>query len=268
LSPKELGEKYAYGIVHNYELYELPSIGSGEGGGPVATIAADFVDPNQDYVGSLSSDEQANYYKALDGDYSNFEPTIDTVTGEQVFNPPPIEQQGCHGTARQEVYGDQPFNDPDFNKRFEELSQKLQKDPSVLDAEDAWGECVFKINPDFDFATSQDTYQYLDGLMQEAKGLKVVPADPQTGMPIGGDGTEEVYSSTTDANGKSFAYVGKPKAIEKDRLEELRATEKELWNADQKCQKEVGLAKIRKDAEQELVDTLRQEFPNLQKNES
>ncbi|MEP7115678.1 MAG: hypothetical protein ABI862_20605 [Ilumatobacteraceae bacterium] len=268
LSPKEFGEKHFYGTVYYYELYELPNLGTDENGVPATVPGQSFVDPNQDYINSLSSDEQSKYNADLYGAPQEA-PVIESGEGGvQEAVAVPIEQQGCSGKAQQEVYGDQPFNNPEFGKRFEELQQQLQNDPRVNDAEIAWSDCVYDINPDFDFGTSQDVYQYMQGLMSEAKGQKTLPVDPETHQPIGDYDQNAGYSSTVDSDGNEIAYVGTPKAIKSDRLEELRVIEKDLWQADQKCQKKVGLADIRKDVEQELADTLLQEFPELQKNES
>jgi hypothetical protein len=104
--------------------------------------------------------------------------------------------------------------------------------------------------------------------MSEAKGQKALPVDPETHQPIGDYDESEGYSSTIDSNGNETAYVGTAKAIKSDRLEELRTIEEDLWHADQKCQKKVDLADIRRAVEQELADTLLQEFPELQQNES
>jgi hypothetical protein len=268
LSPKEFGEKYFYGTVYYYELYELPTLGTDENGVPATVPGESFVDPNQDYVNSLSSDEQTKYFADLYGEPQEAS-VIESGDGVvQEAAPVPIEEQGCSGKAQQEVFGDQPFNNPDFGKRFEELQQQLQNDPRVNDAEIAWSDCMYEINPDYDFGASQDVYQYMQTLMSEAKGQKTLPVDPVTHEPIGDYDSSAGYSSTIDANGNEIAYVGVPKAIKSDRLGELRVIEEDLWKTDQKCQKKVGLADIRKDVEQELADTLLQEFPELQKNES
>jgi hypothetical protein len=270
LTAKEMGAKYAYGVVHNYELYDLPNIESGGGGASAGTAPGQsFVDPNQEYMSSLSGDEMQKYQETLYGKQAT-QPaeTIDSGTGPPIYTPPPIEEQGCQGKARLKIVGKQPYDDPDISKRLNDLTQKLEQDPRVVDAQNAWGDCLFDINPDYDLASSNDTYTYMDKLMQEAKGLKSMPADPQTGQVIGGDGTEQVNTMTVSPDGKGLAWVGVSKAIKGPRLEELRKIEKDLWNADQKCQGKVGLAKIRKDAEQDLVDTIYKEFPDLQKNQS
>jgi hypothetical protein len=269
LSPKDFGEKYFYGTIYYYELYELPSLGTDENGVPATMPGGTFVDPNQDYVNSLSSDEQSKYYADLYGEPQEAPIMDDSGDGAVVEAVAvPIEQQGCSGKAQQEVFGDQPFNNPDFNERFNELQQQLENDPRVYDAEIAWSDCMYEINPDYDFGASQDVYQYLQGLMSEAKGQKSLPVDPETHQPIGDFDENEGYSSTIDSDGNEIAYVGTPKPIKSDRLEELRTVEKALWQTDQKCQKDVGLADIRREVEQELADTLLQEFPELQQNES
>lgn len=268
LSPKEFAQKHYYGAVYSYEIYELPTIGTDENGVPGTMPGQSFVDPNQDYVNSLSSDEQMKYYAALYGEPQEA-PAVETGTGEvQEAVAVPIEQQGCSGKAQQEVYGDQPFNNPDFGKRFEELQQQLQNDPRMNNAEIDWSDCMYEVNPEYDFGASQDVYQYMQALLSEAKGQKALPVDPETHQPIGEFDETQGYSSTVDSNGNEIAYVGTPKAIKSDRLEELRTIEKELWLADQKCQKKVGLADIRNEVEQELADTLLQEFPELQQNQS
>jgi hypothetical protein len=269
LSPKEFGEKHFYGAVYYYELYELPALGTDENGVSATMPGEGFVDPNQDYVNSLSSDEQAKYFADLYGEPQEAPVIDDTADGAVVeAGAVPMEEQGCSGKAQQEVFGDQPFNNPDFSERFNELQQQMENDPRVNDAEIAWSDCVYEINPDYDFGASPDVYQYIQGLMSEAKGLKTLPVDPETHQPIGDFDDSQGYSSTIDSNGNEIAYVGVPEAIESNRLEELRTIEKDLWKADQKCQKEVGLADIRRDVEQELADTLLQEFPELQQNES
>src|SRR5690606_37072958 len=55
--PVAFGEKYGYGVMRSYELYEI-----GDGGESQVVE-----DPNQEYVAGLSPDEQNAYYEALHG---------------------------------------------------------------------------------------------------------------------------------------------------------------------------------------------------------
>ena len=48
-----------------------------------------------------------------------------------------------------------------------------------------------------------------------------------------------------------------------DQIDELTAMELDLWKADQACQEEAGYADYIKQSEQDLVDRLVSEFPEL-----
>jgi hypothetical protein len=262
----EFAKKYGYGIVHNYEIYELPYLdengeytGEGPGGG--------FVDPNQEYVGSLSQEEQDDYYAALYGEPITEEASGEDVTADTILVPSP-EEQGCQGKAQLEVYGDQPWNDEDFNVRYEELLQQLENDPRVEEAEIAWSDCLYEIDPSYDLLTPEETYQFMEKLMVTAKGQKIVPVDPDTGEVIGGDGTEQIEGWTSTEDGEAYGYIGKQKRISEEDLVELQAEELTLYNADQECQKSSGLKKLRKGLEQELADALLEEFPDIAANQS
>lgn len=254
------GEKYGYGIVHNYEIYELPNldengeyVGSDEG----------FEDPNGEYVNSLSMDEQQEYYAALYGDQMNQEPEIDPETGEEIWVQPPPEERGCNGMAWYEVNGEQPWDDQEFNERFSELNEQMMNDPALEDADIVWSDCMYEIDEDYDFFSSNDTWQYMDTLLNEAKGLERVPIDPETWEVIGGTGEENIVMSMQEEGGDAWGYVGEQKRLTEAQLERLLEQELALWNADQECQEESGLKDLRRQLEQDIVDTIREEFPDL-----
>ena len=261
------GAKYGYGIVRSYELYEWPYIdedGNYTDGGPFG--GGSFEDPNAEYVNALGPDEMTEYYAALYGDQSNQEASIDAATGEEVFVAPPLEEQGCYGQAQMEVYGDQPFNDEDFSNRFSELSQELENDPALEDAEIDWSDCVYEADPAYDFYGVDDARAFVDGLLAEAKGLETMPVDPDTGMVIGGDGSEMVNMMTENADGEMIGYVGQPRKLTEAEMADIQEQEIALWQVDDECQDEVGMQELRRDLEQELVDMLNDEFPDLAGN--
>ncbi|MGB8860589.1 MAG: hypothetical protein WCC60_15115 [Ilumatobacteraceae bacterium] len=259
-SDPKFGEKYGYGIVKGYELYELPYLlnDGGNGGGP----GGQFVDPNQDYVNALSADEQTRYYADLYGNQEG-NSTIDEETGETIYLPPPPEEAGCQGKAQAEVYGDQPFNDQAFSERFSELSQDMENDPRLEDASIEWSDCMYALDEQFDFLDPNEVQNYFSKKMAEAKGQKVLPIDPETHMPIGDYDENQGYSSTENADGTGWAFVGEGKAIDDDTLKALLEEEIALWKADDSCQKKSGMKDLRRRMEQELADTLSQEFPDL-----
>jgi hypothetical protein len=264
------GEKYGYGIVHNYEIYELPYLddeGNQTGDGPFG----EFHDPNQDYLNSLSPDEMQQYYAALQGDPSIWEqPATETdAGGTEMFVSPPLDQQGCSGKARLEVYGEQPWDNADFSNRMNELQQELENDVDIYNAEIDWSDCVYDANPDFDFGGPDDVYMYMDERLQNAKGLERVDVDPLTGEVIGQPGVypENGYASNED-NSEAWGYVGSGHKLSAAEIADLQQVEIDLWKADQACQKSTGLRDLRRQREEQMVDALREEYPQFVENQA
>lgn len=257
LSPKEYGEKYAYGIVRNYELYELPYL-LGEDDPSVTT--PEFVDPNQDYVQTLSPDEQEQYYAELYG-----EPQMDVAEGEE-YVPPPIEEQGCYGKAQQEVYGDQAFNDPDISERMNELFEDLENDPAIIAAERDWKACMTDADETYDFPGPDEVWAYFDRRKYELGGQEIIETtfDPQTGEPLDDIDMSDVYTSSYGEDGSGYVVIGQPDALSEDEIETLRTEERAVWDTDQSCREDSDFAEVRREAEQELVDVMLQEFPQLE----
>jgi hypothetical protein len=263
----DYGQKYGYGIVRSYELYEWPYLDD-EGNWTDVGPGGGFEDPNQDYVTSLTQDEQEQYYEALSG--PPFEGPTNTVAFDEdappdtIFVAPSLEEQGCYGKAQLEVYGEQPWNDQDFNTRMGELQEELNNDPEIYDAEVVWSDCMYELNPDYDFGGPDDTYLFVSDELEAAKGGERVDVDPNTGEVIGQPGVypENGWQSNEDGS-EAWGYVGKRKKLTEAEIEEVRKVELELWKADQECQKETGLGELRRQREQEMVDTLREEFPEF-----
>jgi hypothetical protein len=266
LSMSEYGEKYAYGVVRSYELYELPSLlGQDDPEGP---IDEGFVDPNNDYVMSLAPEEQELYYRDLYGDPGGFAEPIEGGDGseETVFTMPPLEEQGCQGRAQAEVYGDSVFSDPDMQTRMDELFEDMENDSAVKSAQRAWSECMTDSNADWTFPTSNDVYQYFERRKAEMAGQELVETtfDTTTGEPLDDSiDTSNSWGSSYDATGEGYIILGQPEPISETNIEALRAEEKTVWEADQKCQKKSDLLDARRAAEQKMVDVMKQEFPQL-----
>ena len=284
LSPKEFGEKYGYGNVHNYLLYELPYIGGGDG--PPPDPGPVFVDPNQDYVNSLTPDEQTDYYAALygkpvetddgfgvgvagliappdtgTGDTTPGDTTpVDITPGDTV---PPVEDRGCFGIAQAAIFGESPFDDSDFAQRFNDLSQQLENDPRLQDALADWSDCMYEVDASYDFLTVDEPSTLFQKTMATAKGLKTLPVDPETGEPIGEFDQSLPWYTATYSDGTGWAFIGEPEKIPDADVDVLQAEELKLWKLDQSCQKSVKLDELRKQLEQEIVDTLQGEFPDL-----
>ena len=264
LSAQEYGEKYAYGVVHSYELYELPGILAQSGDGTADTVPGEgFVDPNADYVSSLSGEEQEQYYADLYGEQTYEEP-IDDGSDTTVFVMPTWEEQGCAGKASHEVNGESPWENPDFQQRFSELSEDLSNDPTVKAAQREWKTCLEDKAPDAEANTPDEIWTYFDARKAELAGQELIETefDPNTGEPTDPSiDTSDLYSSSSREDGSGYVVIGQPEALTEEEIEQLRTEEREVYDADQACQKKVGLIDAQQKAEQKLANAILEEFP-------
>ncbi len=120
----EFAEKYGYGISTDPwgSSYQEPT---------------EWVDPNQEYIESMSESEQLAYQEALWG------PTQEYVEGEE-----PQEYDwttsGCYGAAQHEVYEGGSVTD-DFSALQDELNafyETVQADPRIAELNAAWASCM------------------------------------------------------------------------------------------------------------------------------
>jgi hypothetical protein len=261
-NPVEFAKKYGYGIAYNYNLYERP--GAQDGSGIDAPPDQAYEDPNWTYQQTLSESEQMAYQTALYGDQSAYQVDPSDSTEATEYVPPPLEEQGCYGKAQQEVMGDQLYNNPDVMARLNDMYEQMQNEPRIEDAMIVWSDCVYAADANWDFFTPDEIYSYFEGTKSTLQGLRRVEINPETGEPLEPlpEG-EYVNWSTQDADGNSYGYAGEPKEISQADLDEMQKEEIDLYNADQKCQKDADLIKIRKEVEQEMVDTLTSEFPEI-----
>ena len=99
----------------------------------------EFIDPNQDYVMSLSEGEQTAYYEVLYGP----QPTEEELgeDGSYEYN---WETSGCQGFASHEVNGDQPSQD-DHAALYEAMSalyEDAQNSPELVALDAEWATCM------------------------------------------------------------------------------------------------------------------------------
>jgi len=253
--PEAFGEKYGYGVARNYELYEAEGVESGEGPG----MSGDEIeDPNQDYVSSLSESEVEDYYATLHGDPMEAPPD-----DEEVFVSPPLEDQGCWGEAQLAVYGEDPSNDPEIQERMNDYWEGQQDDPRLAAANQEWGDCmageIEGLEAGGDPVTRPDQlYQVFDERKMALMGLESEPFD-EDDPDAWTEDTFTVYGE----EGNQVAWVGQPEPIGDADLEELRSDEIAMWKLDFACQDDAGLRDLARRIEQELVDELVADFPEL-----
>lgn len=98
------------------------------------------VDPNQEYVASLSESEMAAYYETLYGP----QPTEDELDEEGGYEYDP-DNAGCYGSAQQEVTGEDPYSSEEFKPIMDAINEfytDVQNDPALSDLNAAWSSCM------------------------------------------------------------------------------------------------------------------------------
>ncbi|TFD61593.1 hypothetical protein E3T39_06005 [Cryobacterium suzukii] len=97
-----------------------------------------YVDPNQDYVMSLSEGEQAAYNEVLYGP----QPTEEELADGSYIDS--FETKGCYGSASQEIFGDQPSQE-DHAAVYDAMSlmyEDLQASPAIVKLDAEWASCM------------------------------------------------------------------------------------------------------------------------------
>lgn len=120
--------QYGYGMVN--------SPGRDE---PVSDEGS-YVDPNQDYVMSLSESEQQAFYETLSGP-----PIPEDQLNEDGSYEYDWEQAGCSGYAQHELDQKNPAMSDEFKplmKDLEEFWTKMQKSDAYGDIDQAWASCM------------------------------------------------------------------------------------------------------------------------------
>lgn len=173
------------------------------------------IDPNQEYVQSLSESEMTAFYEALYGP----QPTEEELNedGSYDYN---WETAGCQGLAEHEVSGDDPMQSDEHKPLMDSINEfymQMETMPELADIDAAWADCMS------DAGYSGFTKQY--------------------------DAQESIY---TELN--SY-YEGVTEFIEDDpALEEIADREVELALADLDCRESTDYRERRQDVAVELEE--------------
>jgi hypothetical protein len=131
----EFAKKWGYGATTNPwgEAVEEPIDEPGEV----------WIDPNQEYVESMSESEQAAYYTALYGEQWNMEWTEEMESGEYVWD---WTTAGCSGRAQHEVYGDgwgsSTSEFADLEAEMQLMWEAMSSDPRLSEVASKWSACM------------------------------------------------------------------------------------------------------------------------------
>jgi hypothetical protein len=114
---------------------------------------SDYVDPNQDYVMSLSESEQQAYYEALSGP-----PIPEEEMSEDGSYEYDWETAGCYGSAQHEIDGDSPAESEEHKPLFDALNTlytEMQNAPEFAELNASWASCMTDAGYS-GFSTQQD----------------------------------------------------------------------------------------------------------------
>ncbi|MBF0687071.1 MAG: hypothetical protein IR158_04790 [Cellulomonas sp.] len=156
---KEYAEQFGYGATTSQDM------NGGE----------EWVDPNADYLATMSEGEQTAFYEALYGVQPEVDPEADPEEYEYNW-----EEGGCEGKASHEVYEQgQIWDDPalqDFRDEMTNSWDSLADEPVLQEAQAKWSACMTEAG--FDFASPQEAQDSIYDQMNVIWEASV-PEDPE-----------------------------------------------------------------------------------------
>lgn len=174
LTEEEWKLKYGYGVF----AMLLEDMRRFEEEGPPEE---DFVDPNMEYMESLSESERGAYEKALWGDWEGHqpEPQFDEEGNEIWVEPDWSEIGGCQNTVQQEFYGGEEDAwrelDEELQPAYEEFEQWINTDSRVVELNQAWSTCMAEKG--YDYENEEAINEYLWGLEEDLWTQNEPPPD-------------------------------------------------------------------------------------------
>jgi hypothetical protein len=185
----------------------------------------EFVDPNSDYVSSLSESEQNAFYEDLYGVWSD----------EAGLEEGPVEPEveGCQTKASNEVYGDQVWQDEDMSERLNGMYEEMYDNPQVDALYEEWAACM--VAEGFDqFETPDDVWSYFDEKSMELQGI-----DPgEFGDVTTVFGRLGRSASLPEDGGEGGFEEGPSTTVDPDELKRVQEEELAVAKADFECQEE------------------------------
>lgn len=166
---KEWVTKNGYGMSMHLDMTEEPTDGETQ---------EEWVDPNADYVASLSESEMTAFYEALYG----VQPEMteeEMETYEYSW-----EDSGCQGSASHEISGDADdiFTDPKFEDLMESMSELYtagENDPRMVELNGKWSDCM--ADAGYSFATSMDAMNSVSEAQNELYNVEGEMTEEYTG---------------------------------------------------------------------------------------
>jgi len=205
-----------------------------------------FVDPNQEYVNTLSEAERTANYASLYGTEEEIAAATttetDPTTGEeyQVQN----GNLGCQGEAQTVANGGDITNSPKYwdamQGYYDDLQQQVDSDPRMVKLNDAWSTCMKKAG--YDYATQQDFWDKGQSALQSRADEVLGPdyyKDPTEGWSQ--DKIDEFFASATqDEIDALYKTTQTLTADQRTQLEAIFKDEVAVGLAEHTCSKDLN----------------------------
>ncbi|WP_166984862.1 hypothetical protein [Canibacter zhoujuaniae] len=205
---REYAEKHGYGIT------EVPG-----GLNDEDIDGAQQVDPNQDYVNSLSDSERDAYYESLQGPSLTEEQMAAIEAGEASWDD---YDQGCYGSIRHDEMSQDPIG-------------ALQDDPEIKDLLEKIGELA---NSEYDKTHADYPFHDLDRELSDCLAKADVGLD-NLGDQSAQDILWEEYNELAAASDDS----GETSSASPEELEAFKKREREVAVAEWDCKEKIGYHK-------------------------
>lgn len=204
---------------------------------------ADWKDPNQDYIDSLSESEKTAYNTDLYGDEAIMYSEGDAASKIADPSAGPSEpagpvDTGCQGEAQKAVYGDDPTQQPGYwdaiQKYYDDLQAIIEADPRVKDLDKDWSACMKKEG--FDYASQQDYWD--KGYTEYQDRLTKILGDDYYKDPMEGwtqEQMDDFWATATQEQIDALYKQPEPTADQKKQLEAQLADEVKVALAEHKC---------------------------------
>ena len=222
-------KKYGYGIFSYPEEETLVEDAPEE----------EFVDPNQDYVSSLSENEQEDFYNTLYGP-SPSENLSDEEMDAWYSDP---ANQGCYGTAQNNAYEtENSFYDiPEVQDFFDIYSDFFttveEENTKIIELNDAWSQCI-----------TEKGYNF---------------SSPDEAMESVYEINESFYTQAINEDGSIEPNAQEYKEPDPEVLEEAKENEIALATADYECQEKLDYLKKKTTLQWEIEEQFIKENESL-----
>lgn len=204
---------------------------------------AEWEDPNQDYIESLSESEMAAYYESLYGTADNPEiyESGDGLASEAAVDkvaPSQSADRGCQGEAQDEVYGEDPTQSPEYWEAMEtyyaDLQERVESDTRIVELDKKWAACMKEEG----FEYESQTAFWDKGYTEYQERLNEILGDDYYKDPMEGwtqEQIDEFWANATQEEIDALYTQPEPTDAQRTQLEELLADEIKVAVAQFKC---------------------------------